>query len=92
VSAFHPLADYGGPGPEWYRELAEFLGAPWPRPPSMTRTARAYMTARAIERAPRTWPCPTCGGPRFLPDLKATLPYTKCGYAEVPPGGGWVHE
>jgi hypothetical protein len=92
VSAFHPLADDGGPGLEWYRELAETLGAPWPWPHAMTRLTHARMTARAMERAPRTRPCPICGGPRFLPDLEATLPYTKCGYAEVAPGGGWVHE
>lgn len=78
-------AEVDGPGPEYYRELADELGHPWP-PATITRTA-----AVACASGSWAWTCGKCGGPGVCPDLAATLPYRQCGYAEVD-GLGWVHQ
>lgn len=79
-------AEVDGPGPEFYRELAEVNGHPWPVPVPVTCPAHA-----AIRCASGSWSCGKCGGPGVCPDLAATLPYRQCGYAEVP-RVGWVHQ
>ena len=84
-------AEVDGPGPEFYRELAEDRGAPWPRGAHITRLSRTVGFALARAQMTQTWPCGRCGGPRVCPDLAATLAYRKCGYAEVD-GRGWIHQ
>jgi hypothetical protein len=103
----HPLADparhhhrtdpaeVDGPGPEWYAELAETQGTPWPRGAHITRMSHTVGLALARTRLPECWPCPRCGGPKICPDLAATLPFRVCGYAPVTPAepyGRWVHQ
>lgn len=87
----HPGAEADDPGAEYYRELAEERGTPWPRGAFITRLSHTTGFALARAKMARTWPCGRCGGPRVCPDLTATLPYRQCGYAEVP-GLGWIHQ
>lgn len=88
-------AEVDGPGAEYYRELAETRGAPWPRGIHITRLSHTAGIARARGLMPRVFPCPLCGGPQICPDLAATIPYRSCGYAAVDPAepfGPWVHQ
>jgi hypothetical protein len=94
-----PEVHVSGPGAEWYYELAETLGKPWPVPRSMVRAthrelARRQAEAEAerarLEAEAEMWTCEICGGPRVCPDLAATLAYPPCGYAETE-DRTWVH-
>lgn len=96
-NSWHPAdpAEVDGPGPDWYSELAETRGAPWPRGAYIARLTHTVGIARARTRLPEAWPCPKCGGPKVCPDLASTIPYRKCGYAPVTTGdpyGRWVHQ
>lgn len=82
-----------GPGPEYYRELAEERGTPWPVGAFITRANHLAGIGRARQCVPVRWPCPVCGGPEFCADLAATLPFRQCGYAPVAdPDGLWIHQ
>jgi hypothetical protein len=86
-------AEVDGPGPDWYRELAEERGTPWPRGAYTARLTHMTGFALARQRMPQMWPCPKCGGPKVCPDLAATLPYRECGYSPAgDPYGPWVHQ
>ncbi len=86
-------AEVDGPGPDWYRELAEECGTPWPRGAHLTRLSHTVGFALARAKMARTWPCGRCGGPKICPDLTATLPYRLCGYGPAgDPYGPWVHQ
>ena len=91
-----PMITDIGPDPEWYWELRETQGRPWPLTVAMTRANHAALADRRaaaeLKAALAEWTCPACGGPRECPDLPSTLAYRSptCGYAEVA-GGRWAH-
>jgi hypothetical protein len=86
-------AEVDGPGPDWYRELAEERGTPWPRGAHITRLSHTVGLALARTRLPEAWPCRRCGGPKVCADLAETLAYRQCGYAPgADPYGPWYHQ
>lgn len=83
----------GGPSYEYYRELAETQGHPWPEAHAITRAQHAALTAPPsppiLAGRDDGWRCPRCGAPAIVPDLEATLPY-RCGFLELA-DGRWIH-